>query len=86
MSSLKVYVKDKQEVTVSPKYVYCSSVYRIWKLGACLLDEQYYVSNKPLNLKKIPKILKKKGYSIHRFINLESAPEDYLIKKGYKLK
>jgi hypothetical protein len=30
MSSLKIYVKNNQEVKVSPKFVYCSSVYKIW--------------------------------------------------------
>lgn len=86
MSSLKIYVKNNQEVKVSPKFVYCSSVYKIWNQGAGLLDETYYVSSKPLNLKKIPTKLKQKGYTIQRYIQLESAPENYLITKGYKLK
>ena len=86
MSSLKIYVKYNQEVKVSPKFVYCSSVYKIWNQGAGLLDETYYVSSKPLNLKKIPTKLKQKGYIIQRYIQLESAPENYLITKGYKLK
>lgn len=86
MESPKVYVKDKSEITVSPKFVYCFSTYKIWKQGACLLDEKYYASPQPLDMKKIPTMIKKKGYSIHRFIDLESAPEDYLITKGYKLK
>lgn len=86
MSSQRIYVKDKQEVRVYHKFIYCSSVYKIWKQGACLLDEKHYVSTKPLNLKKIPKVSKKKDYTIQRFIQLESAPEDYLITKGYKLK
>lgn len=86
MSSRKIYEKDKQEVSVYHKFIYCSSVYKIWKQGACILDEKYYVCSKPLNLKKIPKMIKKKGYTIQRYIQLESAPEDYLITKGYKLK
>ena len=66
MSSQKIYEKDKQEVKVYHKFVYCSSVYKIWKQGACILDEKYYVCGKPLNLKKIPKMIKKKGYTIQR--------------------
>ena len=85
-SSRKIYEKDNQEVNVYRKFIYCSSVYKLWKQGACILDEKHYVCSKPLNLKKIPKIIKKKGYTIQRYIQLESAPEDYLIKKGYKLK
>jgi hypothetical protein len=56
----------------------------MWRRGASLIDEKYYTSNKPLNIKKIPKLLKKKDYVIQRFINLEGAPEEYLINEGYK--
>lgn len=81
-----IYVKDKQEVYVSDKYIYHSSVHKIWKTGACLLDDSYYTCDKPMNLTKVPKFLKKKDYTIHRFIELEGAPEHYLIKKGFKQK
>lgn len=81
-----IYIKDNSEVIVSDKFIYHSSVHKIWKQGACLLDDRYYTSNTPLNLKKIPRILKKKDYNIHRFITLEGAPENYLIKQKYKLK
>ena len=86
MSSLIIYVKDEHEVAVSKKFVYHCSVYRIWKRGVCLIDDSYYTSTNALDLKKIPSVLKKKEYSIHRFIELEGAPEEYLITKGYKLK
>jgi hypothetical protein len=56
----------------------------MWRYGASLMDETYYTSNKPLNISKIPKLLKKKDYVIQRFINLEGAPEEYLINEGYK--
>ena len=81
-----IYIKDAHEIPATPKFVYCSSVYKIWKRGACLINEQYYTSNKPLNLNKIQYILRKKDYIIQRFIELESAPEEYLINLGYKLK
>lgn len=81
-----IYVKDNHEVVVSSKFVYCSSVYKLWKQGACLVDEVHYASNQPLDLKKIPLRLKRRNYTIQRYIQLESAPEDYLITKGYKLK
>lgn len=86
MNSPKVYIKDRNEIVASPKFVYCVSTYKFWKQGACLMDEKYYASQQPLDLKKIPTILKKKGYTIQRFIELESAPEEYLIDKGYKQK
>lgn len=86
MDSKIVYTKDDQIITVSQKFIYCSSVYRIWKRGAYLMDEKRYASTTPLNIKKSQKSLKKNGYIIQRFFELESAPEEYLINKGYKLK
>ena len=86
MSSLIIYTKDDDEISVSTKFVYHCSVMRIWKRGVCLISDNYYTTTTPLDIKKVPTILKKKGYSIHRFIELESAPEEYLISKGYKLK
>lgn len=86
MSLPKVYVKDKDEVTTSSKFVYSISVYKFWKQGVSLLDDRHYICNTPLDLKQIPTLLKKKDYSIRRFITLEGAPEDYLIQKGYKQK
>lgn len=85
-----VYVKKNHELTVSTKFVYHSSVYKFWKEGASscalLIKEKNYASEMPIDLKKIPKKLKHKDYTIQRFIDLISAPEDYLISKGYKLK
>lgn len=81
-----IYIKNNQEVYVHPKFVYHSSVYRIWKLGASIIDDKYYISCTPLNLKKIKKNLKKKGYTIQRYIDLEGAPEEYLITQGFKKK
>lgn len=84
MNSWKIYTKNRHSVIVSTKFVYCFTTYKMWKRGASLIDEKYYTSNKPLNIKKIPKLLKKKDYVIQRFINLEGAPEEYLINEGYK--
>ena len=86
MSSQTVFVKGDHELRVSQRFVYSIDVYRIWKKGACLLSSNYYASPKPLDSKKIPIIVRKKGYVIQRFIELEGAPKDYLINKGYKLK
>lgn len=86
MSSRQIYVKNNYEVKVSTKFIYHSSVYKVWKSGAGLLDDKYYSCSNPLNLKKIPTILKKKNYSIMRYFELEGAPEQYLITEGYKKK
>jgi hypothetical protein len=81
---METYIKNKQEVGVSPKFVYYSSVYKIWKNGACLLNDKWYASENPINLKAVKGKIKKKDYSIQRFIELKSAPEDYLISHGYR--
>lgn len=86
MSSQTVFVKGDHELRVSQRFVYSIDVYRIWKKGACLLSSKYYASPKPLDSKKIPTIVRKKGYVIQRFIELDGAPKNYLINKGYKLK
>lgn len=51
-----------------------------------MIEEKCYASNIPIDLKKLPTFIQKPWYSIQRFIELESAPEEYLISKGYKLK
>lgn len=79
------YTKGDHTLRVSKKFIYCSSIYKIWAKGACLLEEKYYASNNPINFKKVPTSIKKNGYRIQRFIELEGAPENYLIAKGYKL-
>lgn len=82
----KIYVKNNKEIQVSPKFVYQSCIYKLWKGGACIIEEKRYASNVPLDLKKLSETVQKPGYSIQRFIELESAPEEYLKLKGYKLK
>lgn len=51
-----------------------------------MIEEKRYASNTPLDLKKLSETVQKPGYSIQRFVELESAPEEYLKLKGYKLK
>lgn len=86
MSSLEIYYKGDQFLRVSPKFVYNESVYKIWDRGAVLLKETYYVSKAPMNLKRVQTSIIKEGFRIQRFIELESAPKEYLINKGYKRK
>lgn len=76
------YEKDNIQIIVNDKFIYRSTIFKFWKNGATQLDEKYYASSKPIKLKKVS--LKKKDYQLYRFFELEFAPEDYLIKKGYK--
>lgn len=82
-TSMKAYEKNKQVVYVNDKFVYCSSIYQIWSWGAALIEEKYYSSRNPIILKKLS--LKKKKYSLHRFFELQFAPEEWLLQQGYKL-
>lgn len=81
-----IYIKNNHEVKVASKFVYQIEVYRIWKRGAYILADKFYKTNKPLNLKKLPLLLKRKTYTIRRFVTLICAPEDYLINQGYNCK
>lgn len=81
----KVYEKDKKRIIVNNKFIYCSSVYMLWKGGASLIEEKYYSSNKPISLKKKDIQSKKKGYTLFRFFELEYAPENYLINNSFKI-
>lgn len=86
MNGQKIYVKNREEIFVFPKFVYCSTIYKMWRFGASLLNEQYYTCDRPLDLNKITSKIKKKDYVIQKFIKLEGAPENYLINNGYRLK
>lgn len=84
MSSQAIFVKGNDQIRITRKFIYSVDVYKIWKKGACLLSSKYYACSNVLNLKKIPVMVKKKGYTIQRFVVLEGAPKEYLIAKGYK--
>lgn len=86
MDSVKIYIKYNKEITVSTKFIYVATIYKLWKGGACLIEEKYYASNTPIDFNKVSNIINKEDYIIQRYIELESAPEEYLITKGYKLK
>ena len=80
-----IYEKGNEKITVNDKFIYCSSVYMLWKGGASLVEEKYYSSNKPISLKKKDMKKKEKGYTLIRFFDLEYAPENYLINNNYKI-
>jgi hypothetical protein len=57
----------------------------IWKNGASLVEEKYYSSDKPISLKKKDKKKVMKNYILQTFLDLEFAPENYLINNDYKI-
>lgn len=79
------YEKDNNIVYISDKFIYLEELYLIWSWGASSLGEKYYSSSKPISLKLKNKKLKRKDYLIYRFLTLKFAPEEFLVKNGYKL-
>lgn len=80
-----LYEKNDHRVVVNDKFIYCCTVYMIWKNGASLVEEKYYSSNKPISLKKKDKKKVMKNYILQTFLDLEFAPENYLINNDYKI-
>jgi len=80
-----LYEKNNQRIVVNDKFIYCDSIYMIWKNGASLIEEKYYSSDKPISLKKKDLKKKKEGYILFRFFELKYAPENYLINNGFKI-
>lgn len=81
----KIYEKNGEQIIAHDKFIYCSTVYKIWSWGASLLEEKYYSSDNPITFKKKDLVLKQKDYRIQRFIDLKFAPEEFLKSKNYKL-
>lgn len=79
-----IYEKSGIAVKVADKFIYSSQVYLIWKNGASLWEDKWYSSDNPIKIKKKDLKLKKKNYTLHRFFQLECAPEEYLINQGYE--
>lgn len=80
-----IYEKNNQRIIVNDKFIYCDTIYMLWKGGASLIEEKYYSSNKPISLKKKDMKKKEKSYTLIRFFDLEYAPEKWLQQEGYKL-
>lgn len=80
----KIYEKDNKCVTISDKFIYCESIYALSKGRAEMLEEKYYSLLNPLKIKK--KNLKKKfkDYILYRYIDLISAPEEYLLNNKFR--
>ena len=81
----QIYEKNNIAVRTHDKFIYSSVIYKLWSGGASLVEEKYYSSDKPIIIKKKDLKVKKKGYILYRFFNLEYAPEEYLIRNGYEI-
>lgn len=79
-----IYSKNDEYIQVKDKFIYCSSIYKIYKKRVELISETYYALNKIIKLKKKDFYLKKKDYILYRFIDLVGAPLEYLLNNNYK--
>lgn len=84
-TSVVLYEKNGDIVQVNDKFIYESSVYKVFKNGIALQEEKYYASNKPIKLKKkdLTNRKKKDTEYLVRYFTLEFAPEKWLIENNY---
>ena len=85
MSVPKIYEKDNQRVVVHNTFIYSSEIYMLWKGGASLIETKYFQSKDPIKISKNKLKVKKKKYTLFRFLELKFAPEEYCRNNGYKL-
>ena len=83
LENMKTYIKNDEVVGVAETFIYHIETYVAWKNGVALYDEKWYSSKEPLKFKKKNNLLKRKTYKLFRLINMEYAPESYLIRNGY---
>ena len=83
LENMKTYIKNDEVVGVAETFIYHVETYVAWKNGVALYDEKWYSSKEPLKFKKKNNLLKRKTYKLFRLINMEYAPESYLIRNGY---
>ena len=84
-TSAVLYAKDGDIVQVNDKFIYESSIYKVFKGGIALWEEKYNASDKPIKLKKkdLNNRKKKDSEYLVRFFTLEFAPEKWLINNNY---
>lgn len=79
-----VYVKNNEYTQVNDNFIYCETIYKFCNKRVELLEEKFYKSNKVLKLKKKNLMLKRKQYTIYRFLDLVAAPLEYLLNNNFK--
>lgn len=80
-----VYSNKQYKLTEYPKFLYEVSLYKIWKDRAECIDSQFYIADRPLEVKKETVSKKVKDYVLVKYITWLSAPLDYLLSNGFKL-
>lgn len=80
-----VYSNKQYKLIEYPKFLYEVSLYKIWKNRAECIDNQFYIADKPLVVKKETVTKKVKDYMLVKYITWLAAPLDYLVKNNFKL-
>lgn len=80
-----IYYNKQYKLTEYSKFLYEVSLYKVWKDRAECIDNQFYIADKPLSIKKETTCKKVKDYMLVKYITWLSAPLDYLVKNGFKL-
>ena len=80
-----VYSNKQYKLTEYPKFLYEVSLYKIWKDRTECIDSQFYIADRPLEVKKETVSKKVKDYVLVKYITWLSAPLDYLLSNGFKL-
>lgn len=80
-----VYSNKQYELTEYPKFLYEVSLYKIWKDRAECIDNQFYIADKPLKIKKETISKKIEDYTLVKYITWLAAPLDYLVQNNFKL-
>lgn len=80
-----VFCNKQYKLTEYPKFLYEVSLYKVWKDRAECIDNQFYIADKPLEIKKETISKKIEDYILVKYITWLSAPLDYLVKNGFKL-
>lgn len=84
-STQNVYSYKQYKLTEYPKFLYEVSLYKIWKDRVECVGSQFYIADKPLEIKKSTISKKVKDYLLVKYITWLSAPLDYLMQNNFKL-
>lgn len=84
-STQNVYSYKQYKLTEYPKFLYEVSLYKIWKDRVECVGSQFYIADKPLEIKKSTISKRVKDYLLVKYITWLSAPLDYLMQNNFKL-
>lgn len=80
-----VYSDKQYKLTEYNRFLYEVSLYKIWKDRVECIGNQFYTSNKPLEIRKTTISKKIKDCLLVKYITWLSAPLDYLLQNNFKL-